>query len=254
MIDLHTHLLPAVDDGSPSVEVSLNVLGRFRDDGVTVVACTPHLQASGAASAPFERHTALRALLQEKLGAGAPQLVCGFEIMLDVPGADLTDPRLALGGSRAVLVEFGRQALPPNAAAELRRIARSGIRPVLAHPERYVGCTLDLVREWRGAGAVMQLDAASMLGRGSRHELSLALLDAGLIDLIASDTHGDARSLAPARQWLTEIAGADTADLLTRRNAQRVLDSQDLEEVPAIRVRRGGGMSVLRRMFGRPSE
>ena len=68
MIDIHTHLLPGVDDGSPSVEASVPVLERFRKDGVTVLVCTPHLKASDAHRAPIERHREILAKLVE----GAP--------------------------------------------------------------------------------------------------------------------------------------------------------------------------------------
>ena len=107
MIDIHTHLLPGVDDGSPSVEVSVPVLERFRQDGVTVLVCTPHLRATDAARAPIERHRAILAELV-KHAPPVPELVLGWEIMLDVPGADLRAPHLHLGDSSAALVEFPR--------------------------------------------------------------------------------------------------------------------------------------------------
>ena len=77
----------------------------------------------------------------------------GWEIMLDEPGVDLRAPQLRLGGGPAVLVEFPRGEMPP-AAARAGRVRISGVVPVLAHPERYAGCTPERVREWREAGAV----------------------------------------------------------------------------------------------------
>jgi len=140
MIDVHTHLLPGVDDGSPSIDVSLPVLERFATDGVEVVVCTPHLDASRAGQAPYDRHVEILAQLRAQ-APEKPELKLGWEIMLDVPRADLRDTRLSLGGSTAVLVEFPRMMIPPNAAEELFRLRMSGIVPVLAHPERYWSCT-----------------------------------------------------------------------------------------------------------------
>ena len=88
VIDLHSHLLPGVNDGSPSVAVSVEVLTRFASDGVETVVCTPHLRASKAAEAP---HAAYAAIFDTLAAAapGPPSLLRGWEIMLDVPGIDL---------------------------------------------------------------------------------------------------------------------------------------------------------------------
>jgi len=245
MIDVHTHLLPGVDDGSPSADVSVPILERFAADGVQIVVCTPHLDASRAASAPYERHfeilTELRAL-----AVVSPELRLGWEIMLDLPGIDLRDRRLSLGGSSAVLVEFPRMMIPPNAAEELFRLRMSGIVPVLAHPERYWGCTPARVEEWRRVGAVIQVDVAGVFASGPQGTLAASLLEHGLVDLLASDTHGDSRALLPARRWLTELGADDAADLLTRRNAAHLLAGEPIESVPPIERRRG--------MFGRLKE
>lgn len=239
MIDIHTHLLPGVDDGSPSFDVSLPILRRFAEDGVEVVVCTPHLEASRAARAPHEDYEAIF----HELRARAPRelrLLRGWEIMIDVPDVDLRDRRLGLGGSPAVLVEFPRMNVPAAAGRELTRLRASGIIPVLAHPERYWGCTPDMVRTWRNAGAAIQMDAAMLLGGPNASRLARALLGEGLVDCVASDNHGDGRSLGAARQWLLELGATEQAELLTRGNAQRMLDGQPpLPVAPLPSVERG---------------
>lgn len=238
MIDLHSHLLPGVDDGSPSVAKSVPVLQRFASQGVEVVVLTPHLTASRAAKAPHARH----AELLEELRAAAPdgpELRLGWEIMLDEPNVDLRSRQLALGESTAVLVEFPRVAVPMRAAVELARIRASGLVPVLAHPERYWGCTPQTVAEWRTAGAVIQMDAASLSGRGTIAVMSRALLADGLVDCISSDNHGDSRALATARDWLLEEATPAHAELLTRTNALRLLNDEPTLPVPPLRKSTG---------------
>jgi protein-tyrosine phosphatase len=247
MIDMHSHLLPGVDDGSPSFDVSLPVLERFVAEGVEMLVCTPHLNASQAATAPWESHRALF----EELKARAPQgiaLRLGWEIMLDSPGIDLTAPYLALEGSRALLVEFTRGGLPPGATNELRRITRQGRTPILAHPERYFGCTLELVREWRKIGVVIQTDASVLMGRGVPSELARDMLADGLIDILASDNHGDHRSLGAARTWLLERGGEAQADLLLRANAEAVLHDEDPLPVPPLKR---GLLGSVKKWFGR---
>jgi len=245
MIDVHTHLLPGVDDGSPSEDVSLPVLERFAADGVEVVVCTPHLEASRVADAPHERHAEILRSLRAHAPA-TPELRLGWEIMLDTPGIDLRDRRLSLGGSTAVLVEFSRMMVPPNASEELFRLRMSGVVPVVAHPERYWGCTADRVEEWRRVGAAIQMDVAGVFASGPQGTLAATLLGRGLVDLLASDTHGDGRALLPARKWLLELGADDTADLLTRRNAAHLLADEAVESVPPLERRRG--------MFGRLKE
>lgn len=245
MIDIHTHLLPGVDDGSPSADVSIPVLERFAADGVQTVVCTPHLEASRAAHAPYERHLEILAALRAR-AIVSPELRLGWEIMLDTPGIDLRDTRFSLGGSTAVLVEFPRMAVPPNASEELFRLRMSGVVPVIAHPERYWGCTPERVEEWRRIGTVVQMDVAGVFASGPQGALATSLLEQGLVDLLASDTHGDTRALLPARRWLLELGADDTADLLTRRNAAHLLSDHALEPVPPLDRRRG--------MFGRLKE
>lgn len=247
MIDIHTHLLPGVDDGSESVEMSLPVLRRFADDGVEVVVLTPHLNASEAYRAPYERNRAI----MEELRAQAPpsiELRLGWEIMLDEPNIDLRATELALGGSRAVLVEFPMRGVPITAGDELYRIRCSGVVPVLAHPERYYGCTVERVQEWRRAGAVIQMDTAGLLGKGTIAKLSRALVQEGLVDVFSSDNHGDSRSLMTARTWLREIATPEHADRLTRTNALRLLSGESLLPVPALPTA-GGIFGRLRELF-----
>jgi protein-tyrosine phosphatase len=165
--------------------------------------------------------------------------------MLDVPAADLSDPRLGLGGSTARLVEFARLGLPANSEKDLSRIRQSGLVPVVAHPERYWGCTPALVAAWKAAGAVIQMDVTAILPRGGPHRLAAELIANGLVDVFASDTHVDRRTLAIARDWLADHTTEDNVRLLTFENARRLLADEPTIPIRPIRLRR----SIVRR-FG----
>jgi protein-tyrosine phosphatase len=247
LIDIHSHLLPGVDDGARTPEAAAAVLGRFRSDGVRLVVCTPHLRASRVGRAPVdgcaERLNRLRALAPD-----GPALAQGWEILLDEPGVDLRAPHLALGGSSAVLVELPRGLTGAHAAAELFRISMSGVVPVLAHAERYPAATPDVVREWRVAGAVIQVDAASLAGSGARGRLARSLVAEGLADVLASDNHGDGRSLGPARRWLADHGAEGQAALLTDTNPERLLRNERVVPVPPASVR-AGALEQLRELL-----
>jgi protein-tyrosine phosphatase len=245
VIDIHTHLLPGVDDGSQSFETSASVLARFALEGVHTVVCTPHLDASRAGDAPVAYYGELLAALR----AHAPRsdtfrLLSGWEIKLDRPGCDLTRPALALGESRAVLVEFPYGPLPPGANEEIARLCASGIVPVVAHPDRYHECTTAHVRAWRASGAVIQTDGRMLLGGGPHADFAHALVEQGLIDVLASDNHGDLRSVATVRAWLQELGSGEAAELLTLENPRRVLANERPLPVPSIAIQRG----LLRRL------
>lgn len=238
MIDIHTHLLPGVDDGARTLEQSLGVLARFAEAGVTCVVCTPHLAASEAERMPTEKY---RRLHREVCELAPPTMTVqrGWEIMLDHPGIDLTASHLRLGASNAILVEFPRGPLPSGTELELSRLRQSGVLPVVAHPERYGGATLDLVGRWRAAGAVIQTDTAYLLGDGERSQLARGMLQEGMIDILASDNHGDARSLWAAHEWLIEIGASDASHLLTTVNPEALLSDQVLVPVPPVRLETG---------------
>lgn len=248
MIDLHTHLMPGVDDGSPSVDASLPVLERFARDGVAVVVCTPHLMATEAGRTDNHRYDdAFAALLA--VAPPVPALKRGWEIMLDAPGTDLTAGHLGLDGSKAILVEFPRMNVPRGATSELRRLTLSGLIPVVAHPERYWGCTVAQVAGWRSVGAVIQLDAAMLLSGGPVGKLARAMLERGLVDVIASDNHGDSRSLGMAKRWLIEMGAGEQVSLLTHTNAERLLNSERPLPVQPMPSLTPGMISRLKEMF-----
>lgn len=250
MIDIHTHLLPGVDDGSPSIAASMPILQKFGDAGVDVVVCTPHLDASQAHAAPHEKYRAIFDALVSAAPA-SPELLLGWEIMLDVPGVDLRDARLGLDRSTARLVEFSHASLPPNAADELHRLRLSGVVPIVAHPERYWGCTRAHVAGWRLAGAFIQMDVAAVLGARRMSRLAEELLSEGLVDVFASDTHVDNRSLAAAKRWLEEVAPGDAPSLLTSDNARLLLAGEEPLPVPPIDFRRGVMDRLRELVFGR---
>ena len=166
VIDLHTHLLPNIDDGSRSVVQSVEVLRDFRADGVEGVVLTPHIRA-GEITTQGEAHLARRDAAMEELAAAAPpelSLHLGFEIILDEPLPPLVvgDRRFSLVGSRYYLVEFPLGVVADFTTRVLERIAAAGVVPLVAHAERYDACSVEVVQAWREAGAKIQVDATTL--------------------------------------------------------------------------------------------
>jgi protein-tyrosine phosphatase len=253
MIDLHSHLLPAIDDGSRTVEQSVGVLERMAAEGVSDIALTPHLNASEietrGGDALEERAEALR-LLQPAAPHGV-RLHLGFEIMLDrpMPPSVVNDRRYHLAGSRYALVEFHIGIVAAYTTRALEQLVASGVVPIVAHPERYRDCNPELVRQWRLKGAKTQVDATTLMREGVRGHRARELVRAGLADIVAADNHGDGKSLGAAVQYLRERAGGEVAELLGVVNPRAVLDDGEMKPVPPVRLWEGV-MARLRRHLG----
>lgn len=197
MLDLHTHVLPGLDDGAVDLAAGLALCRRLHEQGVTTVVATPHwhsprfeVESAGIAGA-WER-------LQEVVAAELPRLtlVLGAEHHLsglEDPAAFLATCR-PLGDSPVVLVELPDDHLPANAWTTLFALIRAGRRPVLAHPERCRGLRSqhDQLSALVEAGGVLQLTLGHLLGV---HGWRMRWRSRGLLRrfpracLIASDSH-----------------------------------------------------------------
>ena len=179
MIDLHCHILPGVDDGSPDAEISLSMARHAAESGVTAIAVTPHCNLPG-----FRRNyrgpdyrrqlNDLRELLtQENIPL---RLYSGAEVFADPSNIRTLIEQhelITLGGSRYLLVEFDF-GLPGSVLLRtLEAIAQRGLVPVVAHPERYDAVQRDpgLAAWCFSRGMLLQLNKGSLLGLlGSRAE------------------------------------------------------------------------------------
>jgi protein-tyrosine phosphatase len=249
VIDLHSHLLPAVDDGSRTVEQSVKVLREFARLGLTDVCLTPHLRAGQAGEGPPHGHDqAYDALLVE--APPQPRLHRGAEIMLDRPlvGQPAALRRVSLAGTRYILVEFPRLVALDTVTIALSRVRDLDLIPVLAHPERYSCCTPQSVARWRELDARMQVDATTLLSPQPRGQRARALLRDGLADILAGDNHGDGRTVAAGAEFLRSQDGVEQAELLTVRNPGAILRDLPLAPVPPIEIR-SSWMQRLRELF-----
>jgi protein-tyrosine phosphatase len=235
MIDLHCHLLPAVDDGSRSVEQSVAVLREMARHGVTAVCLTPHQTAKQLnRGLPAAHDVAFEALRAE--APPAPQLYRGLEVMLDgtiepVVGAAR---RGTLGSSRYILVEFHRMVSRAAVVRALTDVLAVGLVPLVAHPERYSCCSPETVRAWRTLGARMQIDATTLVSSRRRGGRARELISHGLGDIIAADNHGDGRIISTGFNLLAERGGTVQTDLLTTYNPRQILEDGELMPVPPL--------------------
>jgi protein-tyrosine phosphatase len=250
VIDLHSHLLPAVDDGSRTVEQSVGVLRRMAQLGITDVCLTPHLRANETVDAPPDRHDDAFAALRAE-APHRPRLHRGAEVMLDRPLPREAERmrRITLGGTQYILVEFPRLVAVEAVTNALTRVRDAGLTPVLAHPERYGSCSVEAVAYWRSLGARMQVDATTLHSPQTRGQRARQLVAAGLADILAGDNHGDDRTIAAGADFLRALDGNAQAELLTVANPSAILRGDPLVEVPPLVIRRTW-MQRLRQLLG----
>ncbi len=241
MIDIHAHILPQVDDGSPSLECSLEMARLAVESGAAAMIATPHcnLPENDAplwADALTRRAQELARTLEEQ---GIPlRLYAGMEIFGTPDTAEkLREGRLCtLAGSRYPLIEFPFHGYGREATEILDSVLALGLRPIVAHPERY-RYTQDeprLLNLWTDMGCLLQVNRGSLLGRfgGRAEQLGHSMVGRGFAAFVASDAH----TSVVRTPWMRDVQellrmeySPRTALLLTEEHAEKVLGNETIE-------------------------
>jgi protein-tyrosine phosphatase len=245
LIDLHSHILPGVDDGARTMDEAVEIARAALGDGIDAIAATPHVRDDYPTSpeAMEERVVEVRVALAE---AGvALELLTGGEVAID--RLDRLEPddlrRFGLGGNPSyLLVEFPYFGWPLDLADRLFRLQLVGITPVLGHPERNADVQSSPKRLERivESGTLIQLTAASLDGRLGRQprETGLQLVELGLAHLIASDAHHPGIRTVGMAAAAEAVGDEALARWLTEEIPRAIVDDTRLPERPE-RTRRG---------------
>ncbi len=232
-VDIHCHILPGLDDGSPDPEVSLGMARRAAASGVGAICATVHSLGFGT-DYPRRREiinpeiysyslSSLRhALKQENIPV---RILTGMEVFVDqMFERDLEEQRyFTLGGTKNLLIEFSFGAEPGLMFSASYVAGRHGYTPVIAHPERY-HCIIDdpeIADELAAHGCALQANKGSFFGLFGERAASAAeyMLDRGLLSAVASDAHTDGARNTGFRRisaYITEKFGAGEAERLLR--------------------------------------
>ena len=240
MIDLHNHIIPGLDDGSKSLEMSLKMLRCAAEQGITDVVNTVHFQTSRLDGITFEYDfvkTKVDELQRELDSSGIPiKLHFSAEVFYLPNLMELKDnPLLTFGHGKYMLVEFPFEQVPNGCHEVFFQLKMAGVTPILAHPERIkpIQKDLSIVRKFIRGGCVIQVDAGSVTGSlGSASEIAaLEIIKQGACHLIGSDVHDDRRRnflLADALKIATNILG-DRAIKLVTENPRNILEGKLIE-------------------------
>lgn len=245
MIDLHCHILPGVDDGAHSLAEAVAMCRMAADDGCEAMVATPHQRRGEWWNADRKHLAALAAELQDAVGPGFRVLLGGeihvdAELLSEVEKLPDGGGILPLAGSRYLLIEFGSRGTPAESVHLIHELVVAGWRPVIAHPEfiPWLAPDPDLVALLVARGAFTQVTAMSLTGDFGRRPQNdaVALLEAGLVHFVASDSHGVRRRPPGLRQAYRTIAGRcgeEAARRLTTDNPRAVVEDRPLTEAAA---------------------
>ncbi|MCB1546114.1 MAG: capsular biosynthesis protein [Methylobacteriaceae bacterium] len=243
MIDLHSHILPGIDDGAPNLEMSVAMARASVANGVTVLACTPHIMPGvWNNSGPQIRQSV--ANLQKTLNElEIPlHLVTGADVHIapDLVGAIRSGRVLTLHDTRYILLELPHHVAPVHADECFFQLLTAGYVPVFTHPERlsWIQQHYDLMRRLFDSGVWMQITAGSLTGSfGSRAKYwAEKMLCDGLVHILASDTHNVGhRSPVLAEGWdaARRLVGDDEAYHLVVTRPYGILNNDLPGSLPA---------------------
>lgn len=232
-IDIHSHILPGVDDGSRNLEQSLVILEKAAENGIRKVILTPHNKAGHRNVSVEGIHRRLNELQKAASESHIPvTLYPGTEIFYRDGVVDMLDDGelCTLAGSRYVLVEF----LPMEDFAYIRaaiyELVSGGYVPILAHVERY-GCmaaSMDNVQHAIDRGALIQINASTVTGgMGMRgKQVVKKMLKEHLVHFVATDTHDDGKRgpyIKDCSQYLSRKFGESYTAELLHDNASLVI-------------------------------
>lgn len=236
MIDFHNHILPATDDGSPNMDVTMNMLRTAAEQGITDIVNTVHFQSPRMDNVDISTDVLTRKLNKVKEAIASEgldiQLHLGAEVYYLPNLMELIhDPLVTFGNGKYMLVEFPTRNLPDNCWQMFFDMNLAGVTPIIAHPERYkkVQETPAIVGRMIRSGCLIQLDAGSIIGTlgESSKRAANELLKQGLCHIIGSDAHDDRKRnfcLKEAVEVAEDILGKETANEFVVTNPKAVLD------------------------------
>jgi protein-tyrosine phosphatase len=193
MVDLHSHVLPGIDDGAQTPGESIVLIKKMMELGIKKIIATPHIMADYYKNTPGTINDALNILKAElKKENITINIEAAAEHYFDETFEErVNDNRLMIMGDNYVLFEFSFISQPLNAIAVIQKLNDLGYKPILAHPERYPYLDIEQLKRLHSWGVLFQLNTISLTGYYGNEAKKIAesLIDNQLVDFISSDMH-----------------------------------------------------------------
>ncbi len=190
LVDIHSHILPGVDDGAQSLAQTEAMLLAAKKAGARSIIATPHLSAH---EGDFERISNAYWDAKPIFDQNDVELLLGYECRYESLTSDLDVRKFAMADTNVVLLEFSTWHVPVQWENGIAGLRRRGIEIIIAHPERYISVqrNIGIAERMVQIGCELQISAASLCGRilANERRCAIALLNKGLAGYIASDAH-----------------------------------------------------------------
>ncbi len=242
MIDLHSHTLWHLDDGSDSFQTTVEMCRRAEATGTDVLFLTPHIVYWSVAEELYDRRNYKTEQLREVLLDEGVELELkkGFEILCDddIFNVKYLKP-YTLADSDYILIEFDfYKTAESDVHSWCDYIMSQGLTPVIAHPERYGFVIEDIASLERLSekGVLLQMNAASPLGAfGAKEEqVALKMLGSGFVDFVGTDAHSDRRrntALGDMLEAYPENIPSELIERISEENPRRLMENKKIEPV-----------------------
>lgn len=252
MTDLHCHLLPGIDDGAKDIEMSLDLLRQERNQGVTNIVFTSHFRPDEENLHDFlkKRNRAFGSLmntLEQRDGFNFSYKL-GAEVYFSPTLAEMDVTPLCFTRSPYFLIEFSFTREPAFLDRVLFDLQTKGIRPIIAHIERYewLKDRPDILYTWADSGIIIQSNAGPLLKEGETAKYISMLIEHNIVKVLSSDAHHPTRRPADLGSGLMYVAqnlGQDKAkDLL--QNGNRIFRGEEVIDNPPTMPKRRFGKWV----------
>jgi protein-tyrosine phosphatase len=239
VVDIHSHILPEVDDGPKSWDVCVAMCCAAAADGITHMVATPH--ANERYHYDREYMQGLAAHLQQLVGDSLKiGLGCDFHLSVDnLQDAYAHPTRYVIEGTRYLLVEFSNYSVPQQTTDSFLKLGDCGITPIITHPERnpILRENLQRVVEWAEQGCVVQVTGSAFTGFwGDRTRRAAQwLLEHQAVHVLATDAHDLEKRvpvLSRSRDAVAEICGEEIANALVEGNPSAIVNNLPLPYFP----------------------
>jgi protein-tyrosine phosphatase len=238
--DIHSHILPGVDDGCKDLAEARKLLKSCIDNKVENIICTPHFNCENDPLKKPELMDSVRGLKEQVMKEGMDiNIFPGMEVRASrriMEFAEDKDYLVTMNGKKKyLLLELPFSHEPYKLPDLLFQIKLLKIIPILSHPERYdyLSGRTKYLEKLHDEGLLMQVNNSSLVKGWTSpvYRRAVSMLKAGIIDFIASDCHymkGRFSNFIPAYEKLTKILGRKQADLIALENPGRLLLGQDI--------------------------